>query len=726
MTNSSDAMKHLAAQLAEKIYSGETREVLRMMQQVGLISKPGRELEKGISAVSEHSNRVGVWKLDTNENGESYFTRDSNKSAEWGLWAQIPKFHHKGRKKRIVFLGESAARGFLYDPSYTPAQVLESILQLQLGEEKIDVIDLARTNANIKHIGRLAKNVLVLEPDALVIFAGNNWGPNAGYSSDSKLCQELAYALREHGVTGFRQFIEDALKDEIIELMDEIAQLYSDIPVYWVVPEFCLGDWKDPDINAPCLNTAENTAWINACNKAKGALESSDVDLALLEAEKMLFLDQGNCSTTHYILAQVYRSQGDIEKERSALENAKDSSLWDMLRQNSPRIMSLSQRVLRDQAVKHDHFLIDLPKVFREYTNNKLPGKQLFLDYCHLSSEGIRLAMSEVAVHVLALISDAKTKFNRKKLFDTSLVPNDSIEAEAYFLAAIHNAHWGQSQELVLYYCQQALKYSNTIADIMRDYIEIQNNQTPIWMQKATESLVTNISPTLQRYFFQMEFKSMDEVLFGAFVESMSKQAPELGMLLNQVRIKYHSVCKKPTNMLAPFYHNTSISNEQTLQNATLRFNDYYEAFDIFSNFKFIGESGRGAKGRITLRLPSKDIIESAELNVHVSVNQVALISIKPDACWKTWEFEIPGELIVNGINKVAITWPLESVRRKDVLKSAANSVAMGKTPELFPVFGHIYSFVIENSKECVDDNLLSILLEQSEIKDDTYEEECI
>lgn len=716
-----DSTKLIAKQLAEKVYSGEARDVIRLMQQTGLIVSHS-DLPSNIN--NAKGNTVGVWTRKTDDHGNMSFVRDQTMVAEWGMWAQHVKIPVKGSRKRVVYLGESAARGFLYDPGYTPAQVLESLLLSSF--DAVDVVDLARTNADINLIRKTASEALVLEPDALVIFAGNNWGPNAGYSSNSELCQKLAHALRVGGVTGFRSCIEESLGEEINNLSDDIAKLYGDIPVFWIVPEFCLGDWKDPDINAPWLNGSDNITWIETEKKAKYSLASRDYDSALVAAERMLALDKGNCATTHYILGQIYRAIGDFNKEKSALENARNASLWDMLRQNSPRIMSLSQHMLRKKATEHNHHIIDMPELFQTHTSGQLPGRQLFLDYCHLSSKGIRLLMSATAAALIIVLSNSKKTVSQDELFKVALSPGVTAEAEAYLLAAIHNAHWGQCRELVLFYCEQALSFSPDIAKVMINYIEIQNNLAPIWMQKATESLLSNISPVLQRYFFQMEFKSLDEVLFDAFSQSLETIMPETGQLLNQFRIKHHSVVRKETNLLDPFYHNTSISNEQTLQNSTLHFNDYYEAFELESEFRFIGESGKAAKHKVTLRLPQSDLLDSSGLVVSIFLNGKPIQEFRANRHWKTFEFDVAGDLVLDGINRVSIHWPIECAQRKMAIADAADSVSSGRTPELFPVFGHVYTFTASNADGYLDEDLLTALQDKSVVEDYTYEEEFI
>jgi len=81
-------------------------------------------------------------------------------------------------KRRVLLIGESVARGYLYDPEFTPALALEKIVEPHFGDDGIEVIDLARTNLGYK-VRELAIAALPLEPDMAIIFAGNNWNTSS-------------------------------------------------------------------------------------------------------------------------------------------------------------------------------------------------------------------------------------------------------------------------------------------------------------------------------------------------------------------------------------------------------------------------------------------------------------------------------------------------------------------------------------------------------------------
>src|SRR4029078_11870529 len=98
---------------------------------------------------SEDVDHIGIWKRKV-ENGQTCFVRRMEAMAEWHWWANLGRIEARGAKRRVLLVGESVARGYLYDPEFTPALALEKILAPHFGADGIEVIDLARTNLGDK------------------------------------------------------------------------------------------------------------------------------------------------------------------------------------------------------------------------------------------------------------------------------------------------------------------------------------------------------------------------------------------------------------------------------------------------------------------------------------------------------------------------------------------------------------------------------------------------
>src|SRR5882672_4454258 len=96
-----------------------------------------------VSPGATASGKVGIWEKKE-EAGKAVFVRSPHAIKTWHYWADVERIGPKGSKRRIILTGESVARGYLYDPEYTPAMVLEKVLESELGKDEVEVIDLAR------------------------------------------------------------------------------------------------------------------------------------------------------------------------------------------------------------------------------------------------------------------------------------------------------------------------------------------------------------------------------------------------------------------------------------------------------------------------------------------------------------------------------------------------------------------------------------------------------
>src|SRR5258707_1742228 len=454
-----ESLKSFANRLAELAANEEGRRLNRMLRLTGLLggfpsvltgSTSPDDISGGQSRTSspDTQDKVGIWER-RQENGKSYFVRSKDQVKDWNYWANIGKIDPKGNRLRILLLGESVARGYLYDPQFTPAFALEKILQSQLGQDQVEVIDLARTNLGFD-VGELALAALQLEPDAVVIFSGNNW--RGAFPPKPADVVKIDALLREEGMAGPMRLAEHHLGELVADTVKTVASAYQQrgIPLLWIIPEFNLRDWRDPLIGAPHLDGDKNRQWLEYERKARAALEAGDISEAATLAESMVELDERTSVAPLYVLAECQRRKGDLAGCRQYLEMARDSVIWDSSKSASPRAYSITQKVLRERAEEQGSGIVDTPRLYSEYLQGGIPDRRLFLDYCHLTSEEIQLTMAAAVSSLLRSLHKKEVPW--VELLDKAPMPSREIEAEAAFLAAVHNAHWWQSEDLVQHY----------------------------------------------------------------------------------------------------------------------------------------------------------------------------------------------------------------------------------------------------------------------------------
>ena len=693
--------KPFADRVARAAAPNEAAQLVRLLLLSGLLTGPAKNFAHPspvpIANVCDPSvpptelKQVGIWERRT-ENDKTVFVRRLEMIDQWHLWANLPRIEAKGQKPRVLLMGESVARGYLYDPVFTPAMALQMILNRHFGEGEIEVIDLARTNLGYE-MRELALASLQLEPDIGIIFGGNNWGVSSPTFAD---IAESDRALSSEGIAGLKHSCDEYLSTRSRRVIADIAAAYQrrGLPLVWIIPEFNLADWREPSTNAPHLRGDLNREWLSLHAQAHRALCEGDQTAAETFARKMLEIDRGVCATSYYLLADCYRLAKDLERERDCLELARDAAAWDGSMTYTPKPNCVTQEAIREVMHECGGYTIDLPAIFKQYLDGELPDRRLFLDYCHLTTEGIQIAMAAAASWIVRLLKGVELPWSA--LVDDHVAPSQETEAEALLLAAFHSAHRWQSYDLVRHYCARALKSSPHVVELMLKYIALQTcNAAPPEMNELEEQIRHTGSPLIQRYIMRNNDRRLDTTLLRAITDALEESGIKARDRLEQLRREEHSVRSHDIDLLDPFYC-SSAGQPQEFEGLTWSTNHegfcrhYYRAFWPHSRFVFVGEAGFAVKLCLTCRLPQAT---TQERQISIEVNGKREVEFEISAQWNTWEITVPGSDIIEGVNEVVVRWPIPEFRSDQALNKAITDLCQQKAPEFYPVFGEIHSF---------------------------------
>jgi len=709
-----ESLKSFADRIARVAASEEAEEIVRMLRVAGLTQEiankpvidpvvgetPAEEpltrtniyiSEPGVPA--RQSRHIGIWERRT-ENGETSFVRRLETMDEWHFWANVGRLEVKGSKVRVLFIGESVARGYLYDPVFTPAMALQMILEEQFGKDQIEVIDLARTNLSYQ-LRDLALAALQLQPDIAVFFAGNNWDKKISLPTFEDIGQ-MDEALATDGVLGVKRICDDYINRTARIMVNDIASAYKreGIPFVWLIPEFNLADWREPFTNAPYLPDNRNREWISVMKEARRAFSEGDYVKAEECAARVVELDQGTCSAGCYILADCRRIANDHDGQRKYLELARDAQVWDNSIMYIPKPYEISQRVLREELPKYGCQIIDLPALFKQYLNGEVAGNRLFLDYCHMTTEGIQIAMGSAGSCVLRALKGIERPWY--SLVGEHIAPAPEIEAEASFMAAIHDAHRYQTYDMVHHFCARAIKSSPHIAEIMLNYIDLQvQNKAPIRMSDAEEQIARLGSPLVHRYLFRSNDKRLDRLLLAAIVAALEEAGIPARERLARLYREEHSTRITQTDLLHHYYYQSSGQPHElealVWPLARVDYDPrYYRAYWPDSRFVFIGEAGYSLNLSLTCRLPRLSLDEG-QISVDCNGEPQVQMTITKD--WSSWEITVPGEFIRDGINEIDVHWPIPDFRTREALSEVIVTLCKKKYPEFYPIFGEIHAF---------------------------------
>ena len=652
-----------------------------------------------------NSDHIGIWERKI-ENGKTCFVRRMDMMHDWQQWANVGRIEAKGEKPRVVLIGESVARGYLYDPMFSSSIALQMILDGEFGKGEVEVIDLARSNLSYE-VKELALSAIQLEPDIVIIFAGNNW-----WSVSFPLPNEIASIDEGQPTTGIseaKRLCEAQIGKNVKQVVSEIASEYEErgIPLVWIIPEYNLADWRDANTNAPHLDGDLNREWLALRFEAESAMRDRDFDRAEQLAARMVEIDEGVCVTGFYILAECRQHAGDLDAARKYLELARDAPVWDTLRALAPRPYSYNQKLLREELPRHNCQVIDVPALFKEYLNGEIPGRRLLIDYCHLTTEGVQVVMGAAASCVLRVLKGFDVPW--RALTGPHIAPSREVEAEASFLAAIHNAHWYQPYDVVLHHCKRALSYSLHVADLMLAYIDLQTrNHTPMLMGEADERIHALSSPLIHHYLFRSNGKLLDRVLLGAMVEALAEVKIDAGELLDRLRREEHSVTRGLVNLLDHYYCSSSKQSQEVtwmIELGEKRYPQYYKAYDTESRFIFVGEAGYPVELSLACRLPQsakRDDMIGIEVNGRFQGEMVI------GRNWTTWDIAVDGEALRDGLNEIVVRWPIPEFEGSAALERIMLSMCEKKFPEFYPIFGEIHSFTACDASSVKENTLVA------------------
>ncbi len=654
-------MKSLADETARLLSGGESAVLL--MERLGLLSPPDRR------SPSARPGLVGIWE----ESPEGYRRAEVLRD-QWRLWADVPLIPPKGERKRLLLLGESVARGFLYDPDFNPASALAAAVPAVLGQP-VEIVDLAKTDLTGPQLTALLGTAPALDPDVLVVFAGNNW-----LLADPRDRILEAAALREGGAAGLKARREQRLATFVATLRRQLEELSARLPVVLVVPEINLLDWRfDGKADAPWLPPGRNRRWLECQAAALAALASQRRDEAAALAREMVDLDGGTAASGWIVLADCARAAGDLTAARTALEKARDAHLWD-LTQQTPRTVSVIQQALRDCALPGRISVVDLPSCFAAWQGGELPGGRLFLDYCHLSAEGIRVAMAATALRVADLLDPGRTHPGIESLVDEIPPPSPEIEATAHFAAALQSSHEGQPAAFVSYLCQEALRRSPAIAPAMREFLEVRTRRAPTWASAAFERLAPRVPPFLQRYIL-LSPKLFEAVLLPAIADALETNGLPSLTFLDELRKDERGLTDRPRDLLDPYYR-VSLRDPDWLESSPY----VRRAYSPTSRYPWVSRFPGEVAFELNCRRTGAD--GPGECEVRINGTPVTRLSLAPE--WSTFHFSAPGNLVRSGVNWLEIDWPLDLPRGEEEIEHVAGEHEHGRFVSLLPAFAEI------------------------------------
>ena len=605
------------------------------------------ELRNAALPEDESHNCFGIWKLYSSAD-EKILIRDPKFSDEFRYWSDIQMIPPKTDKTRIVLLGESAARGFLYEPYFTPAIHLEKILNANNDKSDYEVIDMSRVSIRIEKLNELCKKISLLYPDFLLVFAGNNFRKSLIPFSETEI-KEYEKILHDADTMKVREFLEKKLDLLIKEHISVIyqASVQNNFTVIYIIPETNLKEWKYIyNSNFLVFMQEEQDEWVKLKKSAVNCIEKK----LYTQAEELLnvLISKSRTSPAGYeVMAEMHEKLGNYDKAMYYYEKLRDLCLFTI--NPPPLITTFIRRKLQEYAEENHIATVDVSMVLRRGISNAIPGNESFIDYCHLTDTGICSITEEIAKKILTF----KNMLLNNNLKQSNSGINNEVISNAHFFSAIHCAHNGQPYDILHYHLMKSLEYSKKSIERIKNYIDIATRKVPWEINKSYFELFSNQYSIINQ---MSDCKLLDITLVQAMEDALALTGIDVKEEIRQLRIKEHRPTDtKKVNMLETYYR---ASNYNNFISSNV-WNEPHKAYVRFrqnvTKFYLIAENDRDIKLNLTYRTPFS---QESNGEIFLRLNCVNLTAIQSSLKWKDTVITIEKHLLASGgVNIIELEW---------------------------------------------------------------------
>ena len=676
-----DPLKALCRSLASRLMSARGGHAVEVWEALGLGASQCRLDTPGAPAMPEEGpQHVGIWKAEP----DGSWPRDIALGDTFHLWANVDRIPAKPASlKRIVLVGESTARGWFYDPAYTPAGVLKSCLD-KIAAECFEVIDLARTSLSFEEMMSLGRGAQALDADVVVFFAGNNWFawdyPNIVRNDAKRRC-EAAAVLREYGVPGLKAHLEQGANRYFTSRLSEyFPKLSKRSAVMFVIPAYNLLDWHwemGPDI--PSLPENDVARWVQLSGRGASAFEEGNYGEAEALAGEMHGLDKGTAVSSLELLARCKLKQGLREEACELLTQARDAHSY--LSWQTPKTHRCIEQAIRSVCQQADVSLVDLPAEFSKHAEGGIPGRRYFLDHCHMTAEGIRIAMAAVSETIAGQFGISVPP--REQVLSRVPQPGPDVQGAAHLAACMHSAQLGQPSEIIAYHLKTAVTAYPPLARALADYLELHAWVAPNWMCNNFEGdRETKLSPLRRSQRAGIQRKGIQQTLMQVFGEEPGTTYASAIAKCGSVLRAQRGVAPGNRIDLLEGWFSGSFADERNKSDR-----QFFVAHAPVSTFPLICATSSGITLCLTCRRHP-----SGDMPTTILVNGEAVAEIQVTPHWRTWRIPLPSQTMNRPVNTLAIRWPDVPIPAKEVLEQAADEMERGQTPTIWPIFGEIHA----------------------------------
>jgi hypothetical protein len=650
-------------------------EILAELQKLAVRGRPPRKAADAAAAqeaMPADAGTVGIWDVVDTQDGPG-LRRRNHDPGTLRMWADLPEVPGKGRARRVVLVGESSARGFLLDPAMTPCRTLGTRLEERAGPASYQCVDLAHTGASIDELAALLAQIPRIDPDVLVLYAGNNWSvPHYSVADLDILSRELAasgYAAMRDAF--WRRIVLPKAQLVLARLETLLAQ---GVAIVIVIPEFNLREWVPPaNIEVPVLPPASFVEWHALRVEAEAAIRSGHWKALPAMAQRMRVLDEGLSPVTGHLLGRALEALNDAAGARRAYEDSRDS-VCGLLLSYSPRITRDAQNLLAAFCARHGLACVDLRVVLAAADYPELPDPRHFLDFCHLSDSGIDIAMSAVAAAIHSpRASDETVGGGTRPRATAQLDP--AVCAASHVMAACYNAYNRQPEPVLRRHLEAAREIwppSLELMALLRDLLE---GVGPLWARPELAGLTS--LPLVARSLEMLVSRRAESLGLWAFRSCLSAFVPARETAAASTAPRWIDLLEVPEGQPGFGHATPNFTAGRAYLQATSRRTRLYLSL----------RSAGDGEIALTYRMP---VMGSPAVAAPVELNRapIGVLPFAPDWTTASLRFAVDGP----GIYPLEIEWPIAAIDYEGRRRADVAALACGDFPYVLPVHGEIHA----------------------------------
>lgn len=626
---------------------------------------------------------VGIWRR-TVVDGAVVFIRQRD-DGEPLMWAQTESIGPKDGRKRVVLLGESAARGWPLDPLFTCASCLSAHVRHLQRHNEIEIVDLANCGLDARGLVQLAQEAAVLEPDAYIVFAGNNWAFELSKVDFEPLTAALRKTSRWPSVAALLERAYRAQIDDILASLDRVLRPQR-VPVLFVIPGCNLRDWQAaPRGHHPLVTAADQRRARVLTDEGYRLLAAGHVEQASRTADALSELEDGFSAMGLDLAARCALGRGDNAAAVKSFETSGDIGLSILV----PPFNAASVRIdaLRRRASSVAASVVDVPRRLIERNDGAPPGREFFLDHVHMTAKGIRVAMAAVLEQLLQLLQLPSAP--AETIEDCPVHVEPRAVAQAHFAAALKASRGDQPTAAIRHHCVVASEASPAILAVVRDYVLRSVLRAPDVFCGAFHRLrAAETQFPVLRHFLALpphRPKPLNVDLAMSLIETLRGSMPDAAAECERLLYRERAVTDQPIDLRQEPGTDTpggalararfGIVGPSTLA--------CYEP--LVSFLCVCAERPRRFHVEITSRVP---YCCRPTDSIAIIVNGVRRDSWSVSAKWRTVHRELDPACLVRGANTLTIVWPDPNDSQEQRLEHAVRSLESWGFSSLEPAPG--------------------------------------